>query len=270
MTNPTTPLAEVTGIAERRRRRFVANRAFGAIKAQHAADRTVMQTIADRLNELASSPRFLAIHALWFTVWILWNEGAFGLRPFDPFPFGLLTLVVSLEAIFLSIFILMAQKRESAIAELREELGLQVTLRIEEEMTKTLQLMTGLYTRLGHVMGEDPELHEMLNPLDIASIERELLEQIAAAAATRRGKAGRRSGDARTEAAPQAIVELATIAAEHDRNVLRDATMQADATSDNATSRGWFPPRWFASGLFRARRRGDTDDVGRSSRDEDF
>jgi uncharacterized membrane protein len=222
MTNPTIPLADVTGPAERRRRRFVANRAFGAIKAQYGADRTVMQVAADRLNDLASSPRFLAIHAIWFSVWILWNVGVFGLRPFDPFPFGLLTLVVSLEAIFLSIFILMAQKRESAIAELREELGLQVNLRIEEEVTKTLQLVTGLYTRLGHRTGEDPELHDMLQPLDIASIERELLEQIAAAAATRRRRGGRRSIDAAVEPAPQAIIELANIAAEADREVMRD------------------------------------------------
>jgi uncharacterized membrane protein len=221
MTNPTAPLAEVTGTAERRRRRFVANRAFGALKAQHAADRTVMQAIADRLNDIAASPRFLAFHALWFTAWILWNSGAIGLEPFDPYPFGFLTLVVSLEAIFLAIFILMAQKRESAIAELREELGLQVNLRIEEEVTKTLQLVTGLYTRLGHVTGEDPELHEMLGPLDIASIERELLEQIAAAAATRRGRGGRRSGDAKQVPAPAAIAELASIAAEQDREVLR-------------------------------------------------
>jgi hypothetical protein len=96
-----------------------------------------------------------------------------------------------------------------------------VNLRIEEEVTKTLQLVTGLYTRLGHVTGEDPELHEMLGPLDIASIERELLEQIAAAAATRRGRGGRRSGDAKTVAAPAAIAELASIAAEQDREVLR-------------------------------------------------
>jgi uncharacterized membrane protein len=224
MTNPTIPLADVTGPAERRRRRFVANRAFGAIKAQYGADRTVMQTVADRLDDLASSARFLAFHAVWFGVWILWNIGAFGLRAFDPFPFGLLTLVVSLEAIFLSIFILMSQKRESAIAELREELGLQVNLRIEEEVTKTLQLVTGLYTRLGHRTGEDPELHDMLQPLDIASIERELLEQIAAAAASRRYRGGRRSVDAHAEAAPQAIIELANIAAEADREVLRDTT----------------------------------------------
>ncbi|MDQ3995607.1 MAG: DUF1003 domain-containing protein [Gemmatimonadota bacterium] len=232
MTNPTASLADVAGPAERRRRRFVANRAFGAIKAQYGADRTVMQTLADRLNDVASSPRFLAGHAMWFIVWILWNSGAFGLEPFDPFPFGLLTLVVSLEAIFLSIFILMAQKRESAIAELREELGLQVNLRIEEEVTKTLQLVTGLYTRLGHRPGDDPELHDMLQPLDIASIERELLEQIAAAAATRRGRRGRRSADVRIEAAPQAIIELASIAAEADREVMRDTTRVQEAEEE--------------------------------------
>ncbi len=70
---------------------------------------------------------------MWFAIWIPWNLGWFGLREFDPYPFGLLTMIVSLEAIFLSIFVLMAQKRESAIAELREELALQVSLRIEEE-----------------------------------------------------------------------------------------------------------------------------------------
>src|SRR3712207_3092116 len=151
--------------------------------------------------------------------------------------------------LFRSIFILMAQKRESAIAELREELGLQVNLRIEEEVTKTLQLVTGLYTRLGHVMGADPELHDMLGPLDIASIERELLEQIAAAAATRRGKAGRRSADMRVEPAPQAIVELASIAAEQDREAIRDTALGADDPAQAGAPGRWFPPRWFTSGI---------------------
>jgi uncharacterized membrane protein len=225
------PLADVTGTAERRRRRFVANRAFGAIKAQHSANRTVMQSLADRLNDTAASPRFLTAHALWFSIWILWNTGAIGLEPFDPYPFGFLTLVVSLEAIFLSIFILMSQKRESAIAELREELGLQVNLRIEEEVTKTLQLVTGLYTRLGHKPGDDPELHDMLQPLDIASIERELLEQIAAAALTRRGKM-RRVSDASTEAATAQIIELANLAAQADQEVLRDLARARDTTDE--------------------------------------
>jgi uncharacterized membrane protein len=166
---------------DRRQRRLVANRAFGAIKAQHAAERSWIETVADRLMAIASSTTFLVLHVLWFAVWVFWNTDMLGLPAFDPFPFGLLTMIVSLEAIFLSIFVLMAQKRESAIAELREEMSLQVGLRLEEEVTKTLQLVAGLYTRLGHKFAEDPELHEMLQPLDIAAIERELILQIATA-----------------------------------------------------------------------------------------
>jgi uncharacterized membrane protein len=172
---------------DRRRRRLLANRAFGALKAQHNAERTTVEEIADELNAVAASSTYLVAHVVWFALWIPWNLGWFGLRPFDPFPFGLLTMIVSLEAIFLSIFVLMAQKRESAIAELREELALQVNLRIEEEMTKTLQLVSGLYTRLGHRMADDPELTDMMQPLDVAALERALQLQIAEAASRRKG-----------------------------------------------------------------------------------
>ncbi|MBA3889231.1 MAG: DUF1003 domain-containing protein [Gemmatimonadaceae bacterium] len=173
---------------DRRRRRFVANRAFGAIKAQHAAHRTALQIAADALNDVASSTPFLFFHVIWFAIWILINTGMLGMTPFDPYPFGFLTLVVSLEAIFLSIFVLMSQKRESAIAELREELSLQVSLRMEEEVTKTLQLVSGLYTRLGHVVGKDPDLHEMLEPLDVKLIEEGLLDEIKAMSTWRKKK----------------------------------------------------------------------------------
>ncbi len=166
---------------ERRKRRYVANLAFGAIKAQHAAHRSTLERLVDWLNEVASSTPFLVVHGMAFAVWILWNTGHLGLKPIDPFPFGLMTTIVSLEAIFLSIFVLMAQQRESAIAELREELGLQVSLRVEQEVTKTLQLVAGLYTRLGHRVSDDPELANMLQPLDVKAIERDLLEQIEAA-----------------------------------------------------------------------------------------
>ena len=170
---------------ERRRPRTVANRAFGALKAQHPSERTVVEAFADRLNNVASSGPFLILHLFWFAGWIIGNAGVLGNAPWDPYPFGFLTLVVSLEAIFLSIFVLFAQKRESAIAELREELALQVNMRMEEEVTKTLQLVAGLYTRLGHVMGEDEELGDMLQPLDVSRIEADLLEEIRVATAPR-------------------------------------------------------------------------------------
>jgi uncharacterized membrane protein len=151
---------------------------FRAIKAQHSGEQTRMHVIADWLTNLASTTGFFVFHVIAFGTWLLWNSPIFGMPQFDPFPYGLLTMIVSLEAIFLSIFVLMSQSRESKIGELREELTLQVNLRIEEEVTKTLQLVAGFYTRLGQKIGEDPELRAMLEPLDPGRIERELMDQI--------------------------------------------------------------------------------------------
>ena len=149
-----------------------------SLAAQHAAQRSRIEVIADGLTRVAASTPFLVLHVLWFGVWILINVGLLGIPPFDPFPFGLLTLVVSLEAIFLSIFVLMAQSRESTVEELREEVSLQVVLRMEEEVTKTLQLVSGLYSRLGYSMSTDEDLREMLGPLDADRIEQDLVRQI--------------------------------------------------------------------------------------------
>jgi uncharacterized membrane protein len=163
---------------ERRMARATFHRPMVALKAAHSADHTTTERIADGLIRLASSPPFLVAHITWFTLWILWNTGVLGLPAIDPFPFGLLTMIVSLEAIFLAILVLIGQSREAAIAELREELTLQINLRMEAEVTKGLQLVAGLYTRLGYRFSEDDELREMLKALDPESMERELLEQI--------------------------------------------------------------------------------------------
>jgi len=169
---------DAAGLIDRRSGRDVRRYPMVALKVAHAADRNWLQRFADRLIRLASSATFLAVHIAWFLAWILWNSGILGNTPFDPYPFGFLTLVVSLEAIFLAIFVLMGQSREAAIAELREELTLQVNLRMEAEVTKTLQLVAGLYTRLGHTIAEDSELKEMLQALDAERLEKELLQQI--------------------------------------------------------------------------------------------
>ena len=154
------------------------NKAFRAINAQHSANRTRAEILADRMIGLASSTAFLVIHAILFVVWIVWNIPGVPLPQFDPYPYGMLTTIVSLEAIFLSIFVLMTQSRESKIGELREELTLQVNLRVEEEVTKTLHLVAGLYSRLGLKLADDPELKSMLEPLDPKRIEEDLAEQI--------------------------------------------------------------------------------------------
>ena len=164
---------------ERRLRRSAGiNTAFRAIKAQHSSNRSRMEILADRMSGFASSTPFLALHAIGFIIWIWWNLPVSGMPKFDPYPYGMLTTIVSLEAIFLSIFVLMTQSRESKIGELREELTLQVNLRMEEEITKTLHLVAGLYSRLGLQLADDPELKAMLEPLDPRRIESDLTEQI--------------------------------------------------------------------------------------------
>jgi len=166
---------------ERRVRRSAGiSKVFSAIKAQHSSNRSQMEIIADRMIGFASSTPFLVIHALLFIGWIWWNLPFSGMPKFDPYPYGMLTTIVSLEAIFLSIFVLMTQSRESRIGELREELTLQVNLRMEEEITKTLHLVAGLYSRLGLQLADDPELKAMLEPLDPKKMENDLAEQISA------------------------------------------------------------------------------------------
>ena len=196
-----TSVTDASGPPDRRLRSAHTTRASRAIKARHAADRTGIEFLADRLTAIASSAWFLVAHVIWFGGWILWNSGALGLKPFDPFPFGLLTMIVSLEAIFLAIFVLMAQSREASIAELREEITLQVILRSEEEVTKTLQLVAGLYGRLGQPIGADAELADMLQPLDAERIERVLIAQIESSKDNRRGLrlTGRQPPEARAE-----------------------------------------------------------------------
>jgi uncharacterized membrane protein len=92
----------------------------------------VQDRIADRVTEFAGSLRFVYIHTVWFGVWILVNVGLLGAAlKFDKFPFGLLTMIVSLEAIFLSTFVMVSQNRQAARADIRSQLDFETNLRSE-------------------------------------------------------------------------------------------------------------------------------------------
>lgn len=94
---------------------------------RRAEDRT-----ADRITSFAGSMRFVYAHAIWFGVWILGNLGLAGLGfHFDRFPFGLLTMIVSLEAIFLATFVMISQNRQAARSDLRAQLDFENNLRGE-------------------------------------------------------------------------------------------------------------------------------------------
>jgi uncharacterized membrane protein len=93
--------------------RTAASRGRGSFIRQR---RRLQDRAADQITAFAGSMAFVYLHVAWFVVWIVLNVT--GLR-FDPFPFGLLTLIVSLEAIFLSTFVMISQNREAARSDLR-------------------------------------------------------------------------------------------------------------------------------------------------------
>jgi uncharacterized membrane protein len=106
--------------------------------------RTMQGRVADTITTFSGSMAFVWIHAVWFGLWVLLNIGLLHIpriSEFDPFPFGLLTMVVSLEAIFLSTFVLISQNRLAAASEKRAELDLQVNLLAEQKATKVLEML---------------------------------------------------------------------------------------------------------------------------------
>ena len=115
-------------------------------KAAHA--RGLQSRIADAITSFSGRMIFAYVHVVWFALWILLNTGRFGVRVFDPFPYGLLTIVVSLEAIFLSTFVLISQNRLGEETERRADLDLHIGLLTEHELTRVLQMLDAIQDKL--------------------------------------------------------------------------------------------------------------------------
>ncbi|OGI95444.1 hypothetical protein A2917_02685 [Candidatus Nomurabacteria bacterium RIFCSPLOWO2_01_FULL_42_17] len=154
-------------------------RMFQSIKAEANFKRTGAERMADWITSRIGSMPFLLTNVIFFTLWILINTGQIRLiPPFDPFPFNLLTTFVSLEAIFLAIFVLISQNRSSKVDDLREETHLQLNLISEKEVTKLMKMISLLMEKEGIDMSQDPELKEMLRPFSEEDIERRLEKEI--------------------------------------------------------------------------------------------
>jgi uncharacterized membrane protein len=99
--------------------------------------------LSEKITAFAGNMKFVYLHTLWFGLWVMANAGLFGAGlVFDDFPFGLLTLIVSLEAIFLSTFVMISQNRQGEAAEIRSELDYQTDVKAEREIDiimKTLE-----------------------------------------------------------------------------------------------------------------------------------
>ena len=151
-----------------------------SFKAKADAKRKPAEKFADWLTSRFGSITFLALNAVWFITWIIINTGVTPLEPFDPYPFGFLTMVVSLEAIFLAIIVLISQNREARVAELREEVELQLSTVSEGEITKLISLMVKLLEQNGISVDDDPQLKKMLHPTDTNKLEAALEKELSA------------------------------------------------------------------------------------------
>ena len=154
-------------------------RIFRSIKAKADAKRTVTEKIADWMTAKFGSNIFLLINIVVFIAWILINSGTIKfIPPFDPFPFNLLTTIVSLEAIILAIFVLISQNRTAKVDDLRDETHLQLNLIAEREITKLIKMLALLLEKQGIDLSRDPELRKMIRPVSEEEIEKMLEKEI--------------------------------------------------------------------------------------------
>jgi CRP/FNR family transcriptional regulator, cyclic AMP receptor protein len=109
---------------------------------------TMLQRAADWIAAFSGSVPFLTFNTVWFIGWIVVNSYDVGIRPFDPYPFGLLTMIVSLEAIFLSIFVLISQNQESEKDRVRSNIEYEVNVKAEMEVAFLHEKTDRLYEKM--------------------------------------------------------------------------------------------------------------------------
>jgi len=131
--------------------------------------RSKAEQVSDWIACTAGNGGVLVLHVIWFSTWVTVNAGVVpGIRPFDPFPFPFLTMTVSLEAIFLALFVLASQNRLTRQADKRGHLDLQIDLLAEREMTAVLQLLQDIAGHLEVKTSVTPEqLRDLMKKTDV-------------------------------------------------------------------------------------------------------
>ena len=109
---------------------------------------SLLEKVADVIAWFSGSMPFLILNAAWFIIWIALNTLPFGFGHFDPFPFGLLTMIVSLEAIFLSCFVLVSQNRQAEKDRVRSDIEYEVNIKAELEIAHLHEKTDRIYERM--------------------------------------------------------------------------------------------------------------------------
>jgi uncharacterized membrane protein len=155
-------------------------RAIADLEQEALHERSTADRLGDVISGFTGSVPFGVAHGVWFVGWVIVNTGMIpGIEPFDPFPFGFLTLVTSLEAIFLSVFVLMSQNRMTRQADKRAHLDLQIDLLAEQELTTILHMVRGLCKKHGVDVNVPIELmRQQLKDTDIHTLASTLEERL--------------------------------------------------------------------------------------------
>ncbi len=142
--------------------------------------RSFPERLADAVGGFAGSLTFVAAQSGFLVVWLLVNSGRVpAIRPFDPYPFQFLGVLVAMEAVILSSFILMRQNRMMRRGERRNHLNLQVDLLAEKEITKLLQMVRAICAHMGlRNLATDKEIRELSRPTSIESLSKSLDDQL--------------------------------------------------------------------------------------------
>jgi uncharacterized membrane protein len=151
--------------------------ALRARQRQEAAGAPAQERVAAAVTRFTGSMRFVYVHAALYGSWILANLGWLGIPPWDP-TFVVLAMIASVEAIFLSTFILISQNRMAADADRRAELDLQISLLTEQEVTKLVELVSELARRVGVPETSTAETEEMKRPVAPEAVLEEIEKQL--------------------------------------------------------------------------------------------
>ncbi len=135
-------------------------KALLARRKQEDLSRNLSERISDNVTKFTGSMLFVVIHLCMFGLWIVWNLGWLGLPPFDE-SFVVLAMFASVEAIFLSTFVLISQNRMNIQADKRADLDLQVSLLAEHEITRLVTLVTAIAKKMDIDEAHDPEINEL-------------------------------------------------------------------------------------------------------------
>lgn len=168
--------SDLAGVVERNIEALLQRR-----RAEEEA-RAFDERIAQAISRFAGSMRFAYIHLVLVGLWIVVNLGLTPVPRFDP-SFVILAMVASVEAIFLSTFVLITQNRMAAIADKRADLDLQISLLAEYEITRVITMLTEVSEQLGIQVKQDPELAELARDV----VPERVLDSLDASEAAARG-----------------------------------------------------------------------------------